>query len=239
MTLDPGPPNARFEFDALGEANNYRRALIREFTPFLEGHVLEVGAGIGQMTSVIAALPGVRRMLSIEPDGGFCREFKRLHPAAPIVQGTVQSIGPEANGWNAIVSINVLEHIEKDAEELRAYAQLLRARQGVLCLFVPARQEIYAPLDADFGHYRRYAKPQLRNLLESAGFEIVRLYYFNWIGYFGWWASFCLLRQRAFKIGSVRLFDRWIFPVNYFLESRLIHPPFGQSLLAMARSVTR
>ena len=39
-----------FEFSALSEARNYRAALIKEFAPVLTGNVLEVGAGIGQIT---------------------------------------------------------------------------------------------------------------------------------------------------------------------------------------------
>jgi hypothetical protein len=36
-------------------------------------------------------------------------------------------------------------------------------------------------------------------------------------------------------MAKVRFFDRFIFPATHLLESRLIRPPFGQSLLAVAR----
>ena len=57
-----------FEFDALQKAENYRATLIREFAPWLKGRVLEVGAGIGQMTAAIAELPGIEKLIAIEPE---------------------------------------------------------------------------------------------------------------------------------------------------------------------------
>src|SRR5207237_8366385 len=112
----------------------------------------------------------------------------------------------------------------------------LKARGGALCLFVPARQEIYAPLDKDFGHFRRYSKSELRAKLSRAGFDIVRLSYFNFIGYFAWWFIFCLMRKRTFKPSSVRGFDKLVFPVVHFVESKIVRPPIGQSLVAIARA---
>jgi len=108
--------------------------------------------------------------------------------------------------------------------------------KAVLCLFVPARPEIYAPIDGDFGHFRRYAKPELREKLISAGFEILNLRYYNFVGYFAWWLGFCLLKKRGLGPTSVRFFDRFIFPAVYGLETKICAPPFGQSLLAMARA---
>ena len=49
-------------------------------------------------------------------------------------------------------------------------------------------------------------------------------------------ASFVLLKQREFKVGSVRLFDRAIFPVVHAWERNVLRPPFGQSLMAVARA---
>jgi hypothetical protein len=225
-----------FEFEALRQAGNYRRALVREFAPALKGRVIEIGAGIGQVTELIGAAPGVEYLLAIEPNAGFCRQLRAKLPRQPLIEGTVEQVKADGR-WNAIVSINVLEHIREDEAELGRYHQLLQPRQGMINLFVPARQEIYAPIDEAFGHYRRYAKAQLKRKLEAAGFRIVRLRYFNCAGYLAWWVAFCLLKRRKFDAASVRLFDRAIFPCVYWLESRIMAPPFGQSLLAVAKAV--
>ena len=235
-------PNARaatndFEFTALEEAWNYRRALIREFGGDLRGEVLEVGAGIGQMTQELAAQPGVRRTVAVEPDPSFCAEHRRRLPGCELVQGTVANL-PAGSSFEAILSVNVLEHIGEDAAELARYFGLLRQRRGCLCLFVPARPEIYAPLDGDLGHFRRYTRPELRRKLEDAGFRVERLHYFNCLGYFAWWFSFCLLKKRSLEPRQVRLYDRVFFPAVHFLEKRVMRPPFGQSLLAIARAAS-
>lgn len=222
-----------FEFAALNEAENYRAALLRDFDLYLRGNVLEVGAGIGQITAGLRQKPEVKKLLSIEPDADFCDQLRARFPGHDLIQGTVGDLKSETD-WDAILSINVLEHIEMDGEELAAYHRLLLPAGGALCLFVPARPEIYAPLDKDFGHFRRYTKPGLRTKLEEAGFKIVRFRYYNFVGYFAWWMSFCVLKKRSFDVASVRLFDRAIFPVVHGLESHICPPPIGQSLMAMA-----
>jgi len=224
-----------FEFEAMAQARNYRRALLAEFGPFLQGDVLEVGAGIGQMTQDLLRLPGIKRAVAVEPDCGFCARHRARFPGHELVEGTLANL-PEDTAWNAVLSINVLEHIQDDQGELNHYARLLRSRRGILCLYVPARPEIYAPIDRDFGHFRRYTRPELRAKLLGAGFEIVHLHYFNSVGYFVWWVNFCLLKNRSFERGKVWFYDRLIFPLVHALESSLIRPPFGQNLLTVARA---
>src|SRR5688572_2863118 len=202
---------SNFEFAALNEAKNYRRALIKEFSPVLRGNVLEVGAGIGQITAEVLKHPDVKHVTAVEPDAQFIPGFKAALPKVPLVQGTADAVTP-GSSWNAIICVNVLEHIEGDEKELRTFRRLLSRANGHLCLFVPARPEIYAPIDRDFGHFRRYTRPELKRKLTAAGFSIVRLNYFNLVGYFAWWANFCLLKRRAFDVPSVRFFDRVIFP---------------------------
>jgi len=228
-------PTSDFEFEALREARNYRAAIVREFGSFLRGSVLEVGAGIGQMTGLLRDLPTVRRLVALEPDGEFCRRLVQSLPGQATIQGTAQAISRESE-WDSILSINVLEHIEADDAELACYSRLLQNRRGVLCLLVPARPEIYAPIDRDFGHFRRYTRGGLATKLLTVGFDIVRLHYFNLVGYAAWWLGFKVLRQRQFRVSSVRLFDRMIFPAAHALESRLCRPPIGQSLIAIARA---
>jgi len=220
-----------FEFAALDQARNYREALISEFRPSLRGGVIEIGAGIGQITGHLRQLPEISRLLSIEPHAPFATRFRTAHPGTELIEGTIEH-APAGAGWDSILSINVLEHIQDDQAELARYAKFLSARHGALCLFVPARPEIYAPIDKDFG---RYTRPDLRQKLQGAGFTIERLTYFNCVGYFAWWLNFCLLKKRIFEVSKVRAFDRVIFPVVHFIEASLVRPPFGQSLLAIAR----
>jgi SAM-dependent methyltransferase len=224
---------ADFEFTALNEANNYRAALLRDFQAELRGSVLEVGAGIGHITTGLIQLPCVNRLFSIEPDPRFFDQLRRRFPRHELLQGTVADL-PPGTSWDAILSINVLEHIAADEQELSAYHGLLKPAQGSLCLFVPARPEIYAPIDKDFGHFRRYTRRELRRKLEQAGFQVRQLRYYNFVGYFAWWLNFCVLRQRSFNVGSVRFFDRLVFPAVHAGESKLCAPPFGQSLMAVA-----
>ena len=233
MNQSPGATD--FEFEALREANNYRCALLKMFAPHLRGRVIEIGAGCGQFTAQLRQLTTLTHLLAVEPDPRFCAQFRRTLPSQPLLEGTATAI-PNPFPCNSIVSVNVLEHIRDDDDELKIYHRLLKEEHGRLCLFVPARQEIFAPIDSDFGHHRRYSRDDLRRKLENAGFEIRDLHYFNFIGYFAWWFNFKLMGQRKFNRAAVRFFDRAIFPIGFGLESHLTWPPIGQSLVAIAEA---
>ena len=229
-----GGPAPDLQFDALRLAANYRRALAREFAPFLQGRVLEVGAGVGQMTDTVRRLPGVQTLVSVEPDPAFCQQVRRDLPACALVESSIDDV--PAGPWDAILSVNVLEHIQDDDAELRRYQRRLQPCRGALALFVPARRELYSPIDRAFGHHRRYNKPELRRKLTGSGFEIIRLRYFNFIAYFAWWLLYRLLARKTFNPAALLIHDRLIFPWANVLE-RMITPPFGQSLLAIARAI--
>ena len=226
---------ADYEFDSLRVATNYRRALTREFAPMIRGAVLEIGAGIGQMTADFRTLPGISRYLAIEPDATFHAEFESANRGVPLLKGFTHELRDRSD-WDTALSINVLEHIENDDRALAEWAELLRRNHGRLGLLVPARMELMSQIDHSFGHFRRYTKPGLRRVLEAAGFEIERLHYFNLAGYFGWALMFRILKRQRFSIHSVRRFDRWIFPPMHAFERSILRPPFGQSLLAIARA---
>src|SRR6188508_2104522 len=116
--------NKNFEFVALNEAKNYPCALVREFSEFLQGRVLEVGAGIGQMTELIQKIPAITLLQAVEPDAAFCDEFRKKFPQQPLIEGTIADL-QENSGWDTILSVNVLEHIRDDKHELQTYHKLL------------------------------------------------------------------------------------------------------------------
>ncbi|MGD1086691.1 MAG: class I SAM-dependent methyltransferase [Verrucomicrobiota bacterium] len=223
-----------FEFRALREAVNYKRLLVKEFSAFVRGRALEVGSGIGQMTAVLRACPSIQFLQCVEPESAFCEQFRNSFPDQPLIQGMIRDA--PGDDWDAIVSVNVLEHIEQDVEELALYHQRLIGKRGVLALFVPARPELYGQVDRDFGHYRRYGRSEVVSKITKAGFQIEKIRYFDFVGYFGWLIICRLLRQSSFKPKTVRLFDRLIFPLENFVETRICPPPIGKNLLVVARA---
>src|SRR6059036_3517932 len=74
-----------FEFAALSEAKNYRAALMREFKPLLRGRILEVGAGVGQITAVLAQQPEVLHVLAVEPEKKFIDAFQAAAPKVKLL----------------------------------------------------------------------------------------------------------------------------------------------------------
>src|SRR4051812_25885029 len=104
---------AGFEFSALAGARNYPRAFIPEFSPNLKGRVIEIGGGIGQMTTLLKSVPTIETLLCIEPDSKFCELFKKMHPNQQLICGTIDDV-PADSDWDALFSVNVLEHIRDD-----------------------------------------------------------------------------------------------------------------------------
>jgi len=165
-----------FEFSALSEARNYRKAIIEQFANFLTGRVLEIGTGVGQITESLQTINSINELVGIEPDPDFSNLFKAHLPAVQLYPGTIQDLHQDES-FDGIVMVNVLEHIEDDAGQLLRLHKHLKARSGYLCIFVPARNEIYSELDLIFGHFRRYHKSQLRQKLLKSGFEIKHIKY--------------------------------------------------------------
>jgi len=226
---------ADFEFAALHEAYYYPRAIIEEFAPYLGQHVLEVGAGIGQLTALLADQVGPEKLLGIEPDKDFALLFKERCPNIRLLEGTISAL-PKDTPCDTIVSVNVIEHIRDHVEELARYRERLSSSGGYICILTPAHPELYAKIDEDFGHFRRYTKSSMREALVTAGFEPKVIQYFNFPGYFVWLLNFKLLQRRTFNPLMVRIYDRMIFRLSHLIEQNLLRPPLGQSVLAIAKA---
>jgi len=65
--------------------------------------------------------------------------------------------------FDSILYVDVIEHIEDDAAEIRRAASHL-AKDGHLAVLCSARQSLYSPFDKSVGHYRQYSKRMFRPL---------------------------------------------------------------------------
>jgi hypothetical protein len=102
-------------------------------------------------------------------------------------------------------------------------------------LFVPAFPFAMSRFDRAIGHFRRYTKETARESLVAAGLAIEELRYVNAPGLAAWTVGMRLLRMEPREGLALRAWDRAIVPVARKVEAR-VHPPFGQSLLAVGRT---
>jgi 2-polyprenyl-3-methyl-5-hydroxy-6-metoxy-1,4-benzoquinol methylase len=135
--------------------------------------------------------------------------------------------------FSAAVSYNVLEHIDDDIGALRSMAALVRPG-GHVIIVVPAFEWAMSPADVATGHVRRYTRKSMRAAMEAAGLEIVKLHYANTVGLVGYVITTKILRLMPGPGKIVWVYDRFVAPVTRLVE-RLVTPPFGQSVVAIAR----
>jgi SAM-dependent methyltransferase len=226
------------ELDSLAEAVNYYRFISGQFAPHLGERVVEVGAGIGTFAEYLLRGPTRARQL---------KQLTLIEPAEnnlPLLRNRFDGDArvTAAGGYleahaatlraDALVAVNVLEHVADDVAFLRAARQVL-APTGRLLLYVPALPAIFGSLDRAFEHYRRYTKQVLNVRLRVAGFRPQSIRYVNLPGVLSWFVAGRVLRRTTIAPRDVRLYDRYVVPWVSWLDQR-IEPPFGQSLIAVA-----
>ena len=134
--------------------------------------------------------------------------------------------------FDSMIYVNVLEHVENDREELEICYKTLSSK-GSLLIFVPALPCLYSAFDQKLGHFRRYKKDKLNEIVTNAGFKIVTSRYFDMPGALAWYLNFKLLNL-SISPEKVLLYDRFIVPVIKRLEA-LIPPPVGKNILLIAK----
>jgi SAM-dependent methyltransferase len=218
--------------DNLDGAQNYARWIFSLMEPYLGNDILEVGAGHGTFTDLLARRQArvVATDLS-ERCVGVLRERFSAATNVEILQGET-GLGTRSGPFDTAILINVLEHIEDDDLALRQLWDSLQPG-GRLVLWVPAFQGLYADFERRVGHFRRYQRDGLRCQLSRVGFTVVQIHYANAIGAMIWWVVARQLGATPTRRLSVTAFDRGLIPIIRRLESRR-PPPFGQSIFAVA-----
>jgi len=227
------------DLEAMAEAENYHRWIRDVFAPHLGDRVVEVGAGTGSF-SVLLAERGPASLSLLEPSPAmFAQLSARTWPDGVDVRlynaffrEVADRIAADGRP-DAIVYVNVLEHVSDDVGELRAARELL-ATGGRILIFVPALIALYSPFDESLGHHRRYTAASLQAACRHAGLEVLETRYFDLLGVAPWWLKYRVLRSRGMSPGSVRLYDRIGVPLTRALESA-VRVPLGKNLLAVTR----
>jgi SAM-dependent methyltransferase len=222
------------ELELFAEAVHWKRYFRSAIADRLVGDVLEVGAGIGETARHL--LDGRQRSwLCLEPDerlGTRLRAWAEAGDVAPLptVQiGTTADLDPRSR-FDTILYIDVLEHIEDDRAEIGRAAELLAPR-GTLIVLSPAFQQLFSDFDRSVGHFRRYTRASLAEVMPPS-LRQVRLRYLDSVGFLASLSNRALLRQALPTRRQIALWDRVMIPASRVLDP-LLARSFGRSVLAV------
>lgn len=231
----------RSDLEQMSRAPRYIEYQYQQVRPYLGRRVLEVGTGIGNITERI--LPRVELLVGLEPNVScFAEVTRRLGdaPALRLINSAIEDAeAGELRGYDldTVLCINVLEHILDDRAITDKLAGLL-APGGRLVLIVPSPSWSFGVIDESVGHYRRYSRQDVVDLVGGAGLAVQVARYFNLIGLLGWLYNAKVARIRRQSDLQIAVFDRLVVPLQRVLE-RWVPTPVGQSLLVVAAKEPR
>jgi 2-polyprenyl-3-methyl-5-hydroxy-6-metoxy-1,4-benzoquinol methylase len=137
--------------------------------------VLDIGCGSGLMLNALDELANTSGMDMSNEAIQFSQEIF----SGPIKQGSLPDNVPFPNeSFDLITALDVVEHIDDDIGSLKAIRHLLKP-SGKAVITVPAYMFLWSSFDDMNEHKRRYTLPELRQKLNSAGFQIEKISYFN------------------------------------------------------------
>jgi SAM-dependent methyltransferase len=136
--------------------------------------ILDVGCGTGANLLMLSEY-GEAEGVDISEDAlAFCRE----RGLDKVRLGAGEKLPYEDGTFDLVTALDVVEHMDDDLAGLREMRRVLRPGGRVL-LFVPTFMFLWGLQDDVSNHRRRYRLPELRRVLEQAGFEIERTTYAN------------------------------------------------------------
>lgn len=161
--------------------------LRRHLPPARDGRrvIASVGSGPPSGLTWLSALVGRGMVvgLDMDPSGGLRaslnRPEERAHPRnVRLVLSSLERPAIRPRSCDAVLALDVLEHLDDDVTGLRAASELV-GPGGLLLVTVPALPSLWGRQDEVSQHRRRYTRATLAKLFERAEVGRPRITYFN------------------------------------------------------------
>lgn len=168
-------------------------ALLRKLHVRPPASVLDAGCGWGTNLDVLESHGYDAAGLDISR-----QSLDRLdRPGRALIEADLtKELPARLSQFDAVIALDVLEHLDDDQQAVARLAQLAKPG-GIVLVSVPALPELYSEFDAVQGHRRRYVPETLREAFRESGLSVEQVL---------WWGAWMvpLLRlQRNRTLRSV------------------------------------
>jgi SAM-dependent methyltransferase len=140
--------------------------------------IMEVGCSAGHLLADMRRSLPEATLIGGDYTLGTLVQLGEKMPDIPLVRFNLADSPLPSDTYDAIVLLNVLEHIENDVAATKHIARMLKPG-GVAVIEVPAGPELFDDYDRQLQHFRRYTLPGLCKVIEGAGLKVERRNYFG------------------------------------------------------------
>jgi SAM-dependent methyltransferase len=172
-------------------------AALQHFLPKGEAPtILEVGVSGGHFLDDLQRHFPEAMIIGADYTRGSLEDIANRFDGLPLIQMDLTDSPFPADALDAIVLLNVLEHIEHDDLAVAHCFRMLRPG-GVLVIEVPAGPGLYDNYDRELMHFRRYRHQGLVKLVSDAGFQVEEASHIGCLLYAPFWLSKKLNQARG------------------------------------------
>ena len=220
------------ELDNFDKATVWRKYIYFEIKKFISGKVLEVGAGIGSFTNNYMSMIEDITLSEVDKDNFEIIKNKFKNHKIDITRKPTNEINTK---FDTIMYLNVLEHIEKDKEEIKTAISRLNSK-GHLIILVPAHNRLYSKFDEAVGHFKRYEINFFKNLsLENC--KIKKVIYLDAMGYFLYYLNKIFFSKETYPSKlKIFIWDKIFTPLTFILDKLLLNK-FGKNILYIVKKL--
>ncbi len=225
--------------EAIAIADRFNEWMYDTIKPYCRGKILEIGSGIGNISQFF--LRDRANLVLSDIRTTYCdtlaQKFSPTHPNIEITQidlvkmNFLEEYAPFIGQFDTVFALNVVEHIEHDSLALYHIHQLLKPG-GTVIILVPAYQTLYNHFDEALGHYRRYTKRTLSQLVNE-NFELIHQQYFNLAGIMGWFMTGTLMKKKTIPKDQMKLYNKLV-PIFKVID-RISGQRIGLSVIQVGR----
>jgi glycosyltransferase involved in cell wall biosynthesis len=213
----------------------YLSWVTRVLRPYLGDTVLEIGAGLGNLTG---RLMGKKLMyVAAEKDSLYLHALRNRFLRTPSVNvceldpENPSAYAPWAGQFESALCANVLESVEDPQAVIHSIAGCLKPN-GKLIVLAPQGPGLFGSLDRAIGHKRRFSSQELSQMFEANGFTVEHEHQLNKFGAVSWWIFGRLLGRSKMNRVALKLWDKTVW---FWRRVDAILPWRGLSLVMVAR----
>ncbi len=216
----------------LSRADNFNLWMADTIKPYVGQRVLEIGAGIGNLTTKL--IPRKNYCATdINPLYlNFTENLKADKPYLTVSYldlNDVSGFKEQGRQFDTVICLNVIEHLDNDELAMKNIADLLQ-KKGTAIVLVPRGQRLFGSLDEVLGHRRRYSKKMMDELSKKADFSIKKVIPFNRVSSIPWLINGRVLKKRTFSFFQIFMMDL-LTPIFKKIDNYLPFPSLSYIIM--------